>query len=170
MSTKPTIEPGRFFSAPLLGGGYAYGYFTYFDKSLMALCNVYDFIGTEADVPDDIETHPLILQDLRIGTSEFKLKPREAEEYGEKWLLSPRMKDGEVKPASRIFLMGPDNAPDAFDIYRDEPARPATTEEKNTLQPVGFMFPPTTTNTIEVSIRRIDIDPDDFYPEDFPKN
>ncbi|MHA7773478.1 hypothetical protein [Roseibium sp. M-1] len=170
MSIKLTIEPGRYFIAPLLGGGYAYGYFTYFDKSLMALCNVHDLIGWDAEVPGDIDSHPLILKDLRIGTSEFRLKPKEAEEYGEKWLLSARTIDGAAQPESRLFLMGPDNAPDVFDIYREIPQRPATPDEKKTLQPVGFMFPPTTTNAIEVAIRRIDIDPDDFYPEDFPRN
>ncbi len=170
MAKKARFELGQYFAVPLLGGGFAYGYFTYYNKAVMGLCDVYDYFGDTEYIPDNIEEYPLIIRDLQISGSEFKLKPHEAEEFGHPWILSKRIKQGVVEPKNRLFLMGPRADPFIWDLFIELPKRPATDVEKNSLQHAGFAFPPVTANTIEIAIRRIDIDPDDFYPEDFPRN
>lgn len=170
MSRGPQVQPGRFFSAPLLGGGYAYGYITFVDPAVMTLCDVYDLIAESEAVPQDIESYPLILRDLRIGRSEFRLRPSEEEEFGKRWLLSKRVKDEEVKPHSRFFLMGPRDDRFVYDIFKEHPERSATPEDLEKLQPAGFAFPPVTANTIEVAIRRLDVSPHKFRPEDYPRH
>jgi hypothetical protein len=94
------------------------------------------------------------------------LKPHEAEEFGRRWILSDRMKSEPVEPECRYFRMGYD----VYDLKGEEKDRPVTEEDKKTLQHAGFTFPPTTAGEIEIAIRRLDVDPDDFLPEDFPRH
>lgn len=160
-------EPGKHFIVPLMGGGHAFGYITFYERScLMCLCDIYDHLSWEPELPEDIENKPLILQDLRIGTEEFRMKPEDSEEYGAKWILTKNTRSGTVGPKSRFFVVGDD----VQDIKGEFPKRPATEKDKETLQCMGFGLPPGPVCTIEVAIRRIDIDRDDFHPEDFPRN
>lgn len=163
-------EVGHYFAAPLLGGGYAFGYFTYVDGPHMLLCAVHDLISDTPDLPENIDDVPLIIQDLQIGGGEFSLKPRQAAEFGEKWIRLKHKASTPARPRNTRFLMGPRGAEKVIDLTDESYERQASEAERKTLPRLGHAFPPTTTNTIEVAIRRIDIDPDDFYPEDFPRH
>ena len=167
---KPSgFERGRMFSVPLLGGGYAYGYFTSVDVPLMKLVDAYDRIGWTPGVPDDIEATPLIVESLPIGGAEFTLSPKRAAEVGRRWMLSDRVLPHAPRPSKRFFIQGARTRPAVIDVLGELPDRPATQADLAGLPTYGHDFPPTTTNAIEVAIRRIDVDPDDFYPEDFPR-
>lgn len=169
MSKVSQFKRGQFFAAPLLGGGYGYGYFTSVDVPLMKLVNAYDRLGQTPDIPEDIETAPLIVESLPIGGSEFTLSSKRAAEDGERWILSDRILADPPLPQKRFFIQGRNTRPVVIDVLGEQPDRPATPAELKALPTYGSDFPPTTTNTIEVALRRIDIDPDDFYPEDFPR-
>lgn len=165
MARMPKIKPGQYFSAPLLGGGYGYGYFTHVYDGFIFFCDVFDRMGDSADLPADIDDSPLLLTDMAIGGEEFTLKPEEAEEFGGKWVLhkAPLREGAALHQPLRIM------GTKVVDLSEAAPDRPATPAELDSLGKLGHPFPPTTHNMIEVALRRLDVDPDDFYPKDFPK-
>lgn len=167
MSSKPPFKLGQYFSAPLRGGKYAYGYLTLVDCNAMYLCDVHDRIGNAPQVPEDIDLSPIILRDLRISGAEFTIKPKQVNEYGSRWLMATHSVAKPVAPHVRYFLIGERGAERVFDIFGGSPQRPATATERANLQRLGFSFPPTPIDTIEVALRRLDIDPLDFEPHLF---
>lgn len=169
MADQSRFRRGQMFVAPLLGGGYAYGYFVSVDVPLMKLVDVYDRLGWTPAIPDDIEAAPLVVEALPIGGTEFDLDPRRAGENGERWTPSDRFLRDPPEPRLRFFVQGRNVRPVVMDVMGEFPDRPATPADLEGLPTYGSDFPPTTTNAIEVALRRIDVDPDDFYPEDFPR-
>jgi hypothetical protein len=167
MSSKLSFKSGKYFSAPLRGGGYAYGYLTLVDCDAMYLCNVHDRIGNAPEVPEDIHLSPIMLRDLRISGAEFSIKPKQVKAHGARWLMATRCAAEPVAPHVRYFLIGERGAERVFDVLGDAPQRPATVTERAKLQRLGFSFPPMPIDTIEVALRRLDIDPSDFEPRLF---
>lgn len=147
------FQPGRVFVVPLLGGGYAYGYFTYFNKHLMTLGNIFDFWSESATPPSDIADKPIIMFDLTLG-AEFLLSAKS--NAGERWKITKTSVPGAVTPRNRYFRMGgPPRSYRRIDILGKEPDLPLSPEEAAKYPAVSKDFPPTPTAQVEIAVKRL---------------
>jgi hypothetical protein len=154
------FEPGRVFVVPLLQGGYAFGYLTFFDKGLMGLGNIFDYVGDDPKPPPDITEKPVLLHDHIIG-SEFLLTPKH--KAGERWKFLNIYMKGQVAPQNRYYRMGgPPRSFRRIDILKEEPDVPLSPEESTKYPTVSMPFPPTPTAKIEVAVKHLLMSPQDL--------
>jgi len=157
---KTNFQVGRIFVAPLLCGGYGFGYITYFSRSLMTLSNIFDFIGDEPTPPHDITEKPIIIHDLIVGP-EFLLTHEH--NAGEQWKFTKMFVEGSVAPKNRYYIMGgPPRAYRRIDILEEEPDMPLSPDEAMKYPDPGAPFPPVPTAQVEVELKRLAISPKDL--------
>lgn len=160
----PRFTSGQYFTVPLLGHGYAHGYLTHTTSRQMLVAAIHDCLTETPDLPENIEDIPLILPNLRIDAAAFSI-PAKLEQYqGRKWIKHKKIHSGVIEPAERYYILGANRDPRIWDIMTGEILRPATKEEEQTLQNVGFDLVPGPTAEIEIALLRLDIPTWEFDP------
>ena len=145
---------------PLLCGGYGFGYITYFNRSLMTLSNIFDFIGEKSTPPHDITERPIIIHDLIVGP-EFLLTPKH--NAGERWKFTKMSVKKLVTPKNRYYRMGgPPRTYRRIDILKEEPDMPLPSDDAMKYPAVSTPFPPVPTAQVEVELKRLDMSPRDL--------
>lgn len=152
---RTPFKPGMIFVAPLLGGGYAFGYLTYENKSLMTLCDIFDVVGIERTPPPDLVSRPVLIRDLQVG-SEFLLTPKH--NAGARWDVLNQSMPGPVRPATRYFRMGRDaRHGKRVDLFGEEPDRPLRPDESAAYPLISKAFAPVPVAEIEVAVKRLPV-------------
>lgn len=151
------LVPGRVFVAPLLGGGFAFGVVTFFDKGLMILSDIFDVLAADAVPPPDLGNSPILIRNLQVG-AEFHLTPKH--EAGGCWKLTPLILAGTVRPSVRYFRMGRElHLSKRVDVFGEEPTRPLLPEEADAYPRISKPFPPVPVAEIEVAVKRLTVTP-----------
>jgi len=154
------FQVGRIFTVPLLGGGYAFGYLTYYRKGKLPLVDIFDHVSDESTPPRDIASKPVLLRDMFVG-AEFILTPKH--KAGERWRFTKETMPGPVKPHNRYYRMGsPPRSFKRIDILGEEPDVPLSPEEAQKYPTVGNSFAPAPTAQIEVAAKRLLMSPADL--------
>jgi len=157
---KLTDKIGRVFVAPLLGGGYAYGYGTANVLGYL-YSNIYCYVGTEPTPPKDICSKPVQIHDLIVG-EEFTLTP--SMDAGEKWQFTAMTVPEVPKPRHRYVRMG--IPPRRIDILGEEPDVPLKEEtEVNKYPKLSKDFAPYPAALIEVTLKQLDMTPDELVEQ-----
>lgn len=152
----PELKVGQVFSIPLLGGGYAFGYVTYFGKMHQGLfnrANVFDYYSDNNRPDKSILDKPIALYDIAFG-AEFVLTPKL--KAGEKWQPLDLFVEGNVQPHTRYYKSGVPTV--RFDILEEEPDMPLTDEEAKEYSFMSIGFPPAAAAQVEVFVKRLKID------------
>jgi hypothetical protein len=147
---------GRIFSVPLIRGGYAFGFVTYYDKATMILADIFDHVADTPNVPEGVEKMPIALKDYIIGGGEFiKMKGNP----GPLWTFSDQWMPAPVAPHNKYFIMGSPPLSKIVDIFDETGDRKATEEEVRRFPRMKFAFAPMSTKVLEKHVRHLDIDP-----------
>lgn len=152
----PELKVGQVFSIPLLGGGYAFGYVTYFGKMHQGLfnrANIFDYYSDNNRPDKSILDKPIALYDIAFG-EEFVLTPKSS--AGGRWEPLELFVEGNVQPHTRYYRMG--MPPFRIDILEEDSKVPLTDEEAEGYDFMFIDFAPFPTAQVEVIVKKLDID------------
>lgn len=151
---------GRVFVVPLLGGQYAFGVLTFFDPVLGVFCDIYDYVSSESEPPEDIVNKPDILRDLQVGP-EFFLKPKA--ECGNRWTFTNIFSKTSIFPHNRYYKIGTRlRGFKRVDLEGIEPDISLTQVESEQYKSISYRYVPYNTAYIEVEVRRLTVTPEEL--------
>ena len=163
MHAEDSWERGRVFAVPMLTGGYAFGYVTRAGGLVipMAMAVIVDGWSESPEPPDDIETRPVVIEDLFVGCEEL-LTP--VMRCGQPWILTSRVVAKPRRPKRRHWRMGAETR-GFYEVDIDRPGtrRRLSREEAMTLPPPASHFPGTTVAEIEVLVKKLEEEPRALY-------
>lgn len=149
------VVAGQVFSVPLLGGGFAFGYFTHVGSPAFKhrIAVIVDHLSAIDEPPPDLGDRPILLHDILVGAA---FAPPQGSRQWRPWRLTSMIVSRPVPPQARFYLMGgPPRNYSRIDIYGREPKTQVDDAAAAGLPRVALEFPPQNTARVEVAVKRL---------------